>query len=98
MAFNFTARGNSQFQRLTAQIAHRGEVSSTGTQMLDQHTAVALDTQLITVASIDYKTYPDGITGGNGADITGASSTRTAHETAAILRDGVLAVSLTAKQ
>ena len=28
VAFNFTAEGNSQFQRLTAQIAHRGQIYS----------------------------------------------------------------------
>ena len=37
----------------------------------NQHFAVALDTQLITVPSIDFKTYPDGIQGNNGAEITG---------------------------
>ena len=63
--------------------------------MLDQQFVVALDTQLITVPSIDSKIYADGITGGNGAEITGAFTTRTARETAALLRDGVLAVSLT---
>jgi SecD/SecF fusion protein len=92
---SFNSDGNSQFQKVTARIAHRGEVSSTATQVLDQHFAVVLDTQLITVPSIDYKIYPDGITGGNGADISGVFTTRTARETAALLRDGVLAVSLT---
>jgi SecD/SecF fusion protein len=95
VTFSFTSKGNTQFHNVTAQIAHRGQVASTGAQMLDQHFAVALDTQLITVPSIDSKIYPDGITGGNGAEITGAFTTRTARETAALLRDGVLAVSLT---
>jgi SecD/SecF fusion protein len=98
VAFNFTAKGKSQFQKLTAQIAHRGQISSTPKQMLDQHFAVALDTQLITVSSIDYQSYPDGVTGGNGAELAGGFSTRTARETAALLRDGVLAVSLTPQQ
>lgn len=95
VTFSFNSKGNSQFQKVTAQIAHRGEISSTATQVLDQHFAIALDNQLITVPSIDYKIYPDGITGGNGADIAGVFTTRTARETAALLRDGVLAVSLT---
>jgi SecD/SecF fusion protein len=95
VTFSFSSKGNTQFHNVTAQIAHRGEVASTGTQALDQHFAVALDTQLITVPSIDSKVYPDGITGGNGADLSGTFTTRTARETAALLRDGVLAVSLT---
>jgi SecD/SecF fusion protein len=95
VTFNFTAKGDSQFQKLTARIAHRGQLSSPATPQLNQHFAVALDTQLITVPSIDYKLYPDGVTGRNGADITGGFSPRAARETAALLRDGVLAVSLT---
>jgi SecD/SecF fusion protein len=95
VTFSFTSKGGTQFRNVTAQIAHRGEVSSTGSPVLDQHFAVALDNQLITVPSIDGKIYPDGITGGNGADITGAFTTRTARETAALLRNGVLPVALT---
>jgi SecD/SecF fusion protein len=93
--FAFNSLGNSQFQEVTAQIAHRGAISSTASQVLDQHFAVALDTQLITVPSIDFKVYPDGITGANGADITGLFTTRAARQTAALLRNGVLPVSLT---
>ncbi len=95
VTFSFNSKGNSQFQKLTAQIAHDGEVAGTGTQVLDQHFAVALDTQLITVPSIDYRIYPDGITGGNGAELSGTFTTRTARQTAALLRDGPLGVSLT---
>jgi SecD/SecF fusion protein len=94
VTFGFNSKGNTQFHRVTAEIAHRGEVASTGTQALDQHFAVALDAQLITVPSIDSKVYPDGITGGNGAELSGGFTTRTARETAALLRYGALAVSL----
>ncbi len=62
-AFDFTAIGQSAFQLLTPRLAHRGATDSTGSSVLDQHFAVALDDQLITVASIDFKTYPDGFTG-----------------------------------
>jgi preprotein translocase subunit SecD len=66
--------------------------------VLDQHFAVALDTQQVTVPSIDSKFYPDGITGGNGADISGTFTTLTARQTAALLRDGPLGVSLTPRR
>lgn len=93
--FGFTAKGQNEFSSVTKQIAHRGAEVSFGSQPLDQHFAVALDNQLITVPSIDYKVYPDGITGGNGADITGSFTTRTARQTATLLRYGVLEVTLT---
>ncbi len=69
--FGFNSKGGNAFQNVTAQIAQRGQQVSTLGQTYDQHFAVALDNQLVTVPSIDFKTYPDGITGGNGADITG---------------------------
>lgn len=77
--FGFTSKGKSEFQTVTGQIARRGLLISPtvgNTQPLDQHFAVALDQQLITVPSIDYRQYPDGIPGDKGGDITG-SFTRT---------------------
>ena len=71
VSFGFTGQGGNKFQNVTAQIANRGSLLSIGNQNLQQHFAVALDKQLVTVPSIDFKQYPDGITGGNGADITG---------------------------
>jgi SecD/SecF fusion protein len=95
VAFDFTATGRSQFEKLTGAIAHRGQIASPVNPQFNQHFAVALDGQLITVPSIDFKEYPDGVTGGGGADLTGGFSTRAARETAALLRSGVLAVALT---
>ena len=93
--FGFTSRGQNEFSSVTKQIAHRGAEVASGSQALDEHFAVALDNQLITVPSIDYKVYPNGITGGGRVDITGVFTTRTARDTATLLRDGVLAVTLT---
>jgi hypothetical protein len=44
--------GQNAFQRVTAQIAHRGANLSTAGQMYDQHFAVALDSYLLTGATI----------------------------------------------
>jgi SecD/SecF fusion protein len=92
--FGFTGKGAKAFQTVTAQIAHRGDTVSGLGQTLDQHFAVALGTQLITVPSIDYKTYPDGISGGNGADITGGFTITTAQNLAQQLRLGALPIKL----
>jgi hypothetical protein len=53
-----------------------------------------LDTRLIAVPSIDFKTYPDGITGGGGADIAGVFTSHSAQDLAAILRSGPLAANV----
>ena len=92
--FGFTSHGKSAFQNVTASIARRGASVSTLGQTLNQHFAVALDQQLITVPSIDYKQYPDGINGDNGADITGGFTSATASDLATQLRLGALPINL----
>jgi SecD/SecF fusion protein len=96
VSFGFTASGGKLFQQATAGIAHRGTVDSSlgGANQLNQHFAIALDQQLLSVPSIDFKTYPDGITGGGGADISGDFTRHSAQELATILRTGPLPVDL----
>ena len=94
VAFGFTGRGASEFQSVTSRIAHRGDLVSGLGQQLVQHFATALDTQLITVPSIDYKTYPDGIQGNNGAEITGGFTIGSAQDLASQLRLGALPIRL----
>jgi SecD/SecF fusion protein len=89
----FGTKGNA-FQRVTAQIAQRGALVSGLGGALNQHFAVALDTQLVTVPQIDFKQYPNGIVGGGGADITGGFTATTAQELAQVLRLGALPVKL----
>jgi SecDF, P1 head subdomain len=94
--FNFSPSGQRAFEAVTATVARRGAaVSSTG-QTLNQHFAIAVDNQLITVPFIDYKQYPDGITGSQGADIAGSFSTQSAKDLAILLHYGPLPVNLTA--
>jgi SecD/SecF fusion protein len=94
VTFGFTGKGGSEFQKVTAEIAHRGDLASGLGQNVDEHFAVALDTQLITVPSIAHKTYPDGIPGTNGADITGGFTLQTAQDLATQLRLGALPINL----
>ncbi len=94
VTFGFTSNGAKQFRSVTALIAHRGNLVSGLGQTLNQHFAVALDTQLITVPSIDFKSYPDGIPGDNGADITSGFSTQSAKDLATELRYGPLPLHL----
>jgi SecD/SecF fusion protein len=94
VAFGFNSKGNAAFQKVTGQIAQRGQqISALGPQ-LNQHFAVALDTQLVTVPQIDFKQYPNGIIGGNGADITGGFTANSAQQLAQVLRLGALPIKL----
>jgi SecD/SecF fusion protein len=94
VTFGFTSKGQSEFQKTTANIAHRGDLVSGLGQTLNQHFAVALDNQLITVPFVSFKQYPDGINGGNGADISGSFTITTAQDLANELRLGALPINL----
>ncbi|MGO9957842.1 MAG: SecDF P1 head subdomain-containing protein [Solirubrobacteraceae bacterium] len=91
--FGFTSSGQAAFSKVTGEIAQRGnEVSSLG-HTYDQHFAVALDNQLVTVPYINYKEYPDGIIGG-GAEITAGLTKQSARRIATELRLGALPLQL----
>ena len=92
--FSFTAAGRRAFREVTAGVARRGALVSSLGQTLNQHFAVALDNKLITVPSIDFKQYPDGIDGTNGADITGGFTIQSAQDLATQLRLGALPIKL----
>jgi SecD/SecF fusion protein len=92
--FGFTGKGQTAFTNVTAQIAKRGQLVSGFGQHLQQHFAVALDNKLITVPQIDYTQFPDGITGGGGADITGGFTSQSASDLATQLRLGALPIRL----
>ncbi len=94
VTFGFTSAGRSAFRRVTRQVAQRGNLVSSAGAQYNQHFAVAFDGQLLTVPSIDYKTYPDGIPGGGGADITGGFTTRSAKDLVAELRYAPLPLQL----
>jgi preprotein translocase subunit SecD len=94
VTFGFTKTGAAAFQRMTASVAHRGALVSGLGQTLNQHFAVAVDGQLLTVPSIDFKSYPDGIPGNNGADVVGAFTAQSARDLATVLRYGPLALHL----
>jgi SecD/SecF fusion protein len=94
VTFGFSSKGKHAFQNVTAQIAQRGSRVSGLGQSLQQHFAVALDNQLVTVPYIDYKLYPDGINGDNGADISGNFSISSAQDLANELRLGALPINL----
>ena len=92
--FSFTSKGQKEFSSVTNQIAKRGLLDSLPGHPLDQHFAVELDGKLVTVPSIDFNQYPDGIGSGGGADITGGFTSTSAQDLATLLQDGALPINL----
>jgi SecD/SecF fusion protein len=94
VSFGFSGNGANKFQSVTATIAKRGQLDSGLGQHLLQHFATALDTQLLTVPSIDYTQFPFGIAGNNGAEITGGFTLNSAQTLAQQLQLGALPIRL----
>jgi SecD/SecF fusion protein len=95
--FGFTSHGRGVFERVTKQIAHRGQeeqLPGVGKEAALQHFAVALDGQLITVPSIDYTRYPEGIDSANGSEISGGFTITSAQNLADELQSGALPIKL----
>jgi len=95
--FGFTSHGQSVFERVTKEIAHRGqEAQLPGVTKEDalQHFAVVLDGQMITSPSIDYTQYPEGIDSANGSQISGGFTITGAQELAEELQSGALPIRL----
>ncbi len=95
--FGFTSHGQAVFEKVTKEIAHRGQEAQlpgvTKEEAL-QHFAVALDGQLITAPSIDYTQYPEGIDSSNGSQISGGFTITSASELAEELQQGALPIKL----
>ncbi len=97
VSFGFDSHGKTVFERVTKQIAHRGQEALlpgiTKEEAL-QHFAVVLDGQLITVPSIDFTKYPEGIDASTGSEISGGFTITSAQNLANELQSGALPVRL----
>jgi SecD/SecF fusion protein len=97
VTFGFTSHGKSVFEKVTKEIAHRGQEAQlpgvTREEAL-QHFAVVLDGQLVTVPSIDYTKYPEGIDASTGSEISGGFTITSAQTLANELQSGALPLKL----
>ena len=89
VTFGFQGNGGNLFQNVTRTIAVRGLLDSA-----NQHFAIALDNQLVSVPNVQYKEFGDGIPSSGGSEITGGFTTTTAEALATQLRLGALPVKL----
>jgi SecD/SecF fusion protein len=97
VTFEFTSSGGKTFQRVTKEIAQRGEAAALpGVPKEDavQHFAVVLDNQIITAPSIDYTQYPEGIDPSSGSEISGGFTLTSASNLANELQSGALPIKL----
>jgi SecD/SecF fusion protein len=100
VTFDFTDEGQQAFAAVTERIAQRGQEVATllppGTppEQSFQSFAIALDNELISVATIDYLENPEGIDGRTGAQINGIGSLEETQALAENLRIGALPVDL----
>jgi SecD/SecF fusion protein len=97
VSVEFTSSGGKSFEQLTRTVAHRGleaQLPGVSRETAEQHFAIVLDNQLITVPSIDFTKYPEGIDATNGSEIAGNFTFASAGNLADELRSGALPVEL----
>ncbi len=96
VTFTFTDKGRKTWERVTREIAQRGQASVGIQQSAEslQHFAIVLDNELVSSPTIDFNQYPEGIDGRNGSQIEGGFTIGTAQELANILKTGALPVQL----
>ncbi|HEX5308192.1 MAG TPA: protein translocase subunit SecD [Solirubrobacteraceae bacterium] len=97
VTFEFSSSGRKTFERVTREIAKRGESRQLpgvpkGSAL--QHFAVVLDNQVITAPSIDYTVYPEGIDASTGSQISGGFTLTSAQNLADELQSGALPIKL----
>jgi SecD/SecF fusion protein len=89
----FTDEGQDRFADITRELATRGKLrSGSSGQTLLQHFAIVLDDDIKSFPSIDFNENPNGISGSNGAQITGMAGLNEARQLAIVLQTGALPV------
>ncbi|MBA3475983.1 MAG: protein translocase subunit SecD [Actinobacteria bacterium] len=101
VTMQFTDEGADKFGEITNDEADRGKLlfntSGGGGDPRNtfQHFAIVLDREIKSWPSIDWEQYPNGISGTNGAQITGISDIDEAKNLALVLQTGALPVTFT---
>ncbi|HEY7075851.1 MAG TPA: protein translocase subunit SecD [Solirubrobacteraceae bacterium] len=97
VSFQFNSKGRKAFQDITRRIANRGADNAppgANSAQTSQHFAIALDNALVSTPYIDWRQYPDGISGDTGAQISGGFTIQSAQDLAKILQIGALPLKL----
>ncbi|MEA2379116.1 MAG: SecD/SecF fusion protein, partial [Thermoleophilaceae bacterium] len=100
VTMEFTGKGREAFARVTKRIAQRGFDASTlspgatDKQQFFQRFAITLDNQIVSLATIDFVSNPEGIDGRTGAQIENVGDFNAANDLADSLRIGALPIDL----
>jgi SecD/SecF fusion protein len=99
VTFDFTDKGRKIWQKVTRELADRGSRSVgllPGQTAADanQHFAIVLDDQLVSVPYVDFRKNADGIDGRTGNEIQGGFTIQSAQELANVLKTGALPLKL----
>ncbi len=89
VTFDFTDEGRERFEALTGEIAEAGAAAGEPYSL-----AIILDGVIVSRSIIDYNANPDGIDGGDGAQISGGFSVAESQQLADLLATGSLPVPL----
>src|SRR5262245_25548665 len=96
---DFTSKGQDKFEEITRNIAQRGRLlyNTVGGgqgdhQAFNQNFAIVLDREIKSWPSVDFEEYPGGISGSNGAQISGLADIGEAKNLALVLQTGALPV------
>src|SRR5262245_24317082 len=96
---DFTDKGADKFQDITRTIAQRGRLlfNTVGggqgdSRNFNQNFAIVLDREIKSWPSVDFEEYPGGISGANGAQISGLADIGEAKDLALVLQTGALPV------
>ncbi len=95
VTMQFTKSGAKKFAEITRAEAQRGKLLTNTIgqgQKITQHFAIVLDREIKSWPSIDWEEYPGGISGSNGAQITGIGDITEAKNLALVLQTGALPV------
>jgi SecD/SecF fusion protein len=98
VTMQFTGEGEDRFEDVTRELANDGKflTNTVGQgQKILRHFAIVLDDEIRSWPSIDWEENPNGIGGGNGAQITGDFTVGEAKDLALVLQTGALPVKFT---
>ncbi len=95
VSMQFTNAGGKKFAEITREEAQRGKLLTNtvgGGTPIFQHFAIVLDREIRSWPQIDWQQYPGGISGSNGAQISGNFTIGEAKDLALVLQTGALPV------
>src|SRR5215207_2484062 len=100
VTMDFSDKGRKAFAETTREIAQRGADNAALNNGLQDpigashHFAIRLDNELISTPYINFRENPDGIDGGQGAQISGGFTLQSAQDLARLLKTGALPIRL----